>query len=229
MYCLGPEHIFPPVQLADAHGLLAVGGDLSPERLIAAYRLGIFPWYAAGDPLLWWFTSPRLILIPKEFHLPKRLAREIRGRRFRVTFDHAFEEVITACSTCRSEIGEETWITQEMQAAYCRLHRLGYAHSVECWDGEKLAGGLYGIRLGQVFFGESMFTRISNGSKVALVALVNSLEHRGVRLIDCQMTTRHLVGFGAREISGIEFSGQLQRLIHSNKADGNWNHDHAQC
>ncbi|MBC8209179.1 MAG: leucyl/phenylalanyl-tRNA--protein transferase [Desulfobulbaceae bacterium] len=229
IYQLGPEIIFPPVHLADMHGLLAVGGDLSPERLIAAYRQGIFPWYSDNDPLLWWFTSPRLILAPVEFHLPKRLAREIRSGRFTITFDQAFDQVIEACATTRTQYGEETWITKEMQEAYCHLHTLGYGHSVECWEGGKLAGGLYGIRLDRVFFGESMFTRISNASKVALTALVSLLKQQGVQLIDCQMTTRHLLTFGAREISGQNFSLKLQQLIHSNKADGNWNHDHTKC
>ena len=229
MYLLGPDTPFPPVHLADRHGLLAVGGDLSPRRLIAAYRRGIFPWFAEGDPLLWWFTSPRLILRPEGFHCPRRLARLIRSQAFDITLDTAFAQVIAACAETRTGQGEETWITAEMQQAYCALHELGYAHSVECWQQGELAGGLYGIRLGRVFFGESMFTRVSNASKVALAALVTLLRDKGVALIDCQMTTGHLQRLGAHEITGREFSRQLEQLIHSDMADGKWNHDHAQC
>ncbi|MBU0960627.1 MAG: leucyl/phenylalanyl-tRNA--protein transferase [Proteobacteria bacterium] len=208
--------VFPHPSLAEDNGLLAVGGDLSVERLLAAYSQGIFPWYSEGEPPLWWFTDPRLVIFPEEFKVSKRLARTLRNTDFRITFDKSFDRVITSCANIRTENGEGTWISRDMQQAYCRLHRSGYAHSVECWQNETLAGGLYGVRLGKVFFGESMFTKISNGSKAALIALVTHLQQEGVALIDCQMTTSHLITFGAREISGAEFRRLLR--IHIDKA-----------
>jgi len=221
-----PEQIlFPHPSLAEESGLLAVGGDLTPARLIAAYRSGIFPWYSDGDPLLWWFTSPRLVLFPDELIIPKRLARTIRQQRFTIRFDHQFSRVITECGEKRIEDGEGTWITDEMRQAYIQLHRLGYAHSVECWQDDILAGGLYGLRLGKVFFGESMFTRITDASKVAFVTLVRHLQKIGVELIDCQMTTGHLLRFGAREIDGNEFLRLLGQLIQSTSPDGTWKNE----
>lgn len=205
--------VFPHPSLAEDNGLLAVGGDLSVERLLAAYSQGIFPWYSTGEPPLWWFTDPRLVIFPKEFRISKRLARTLRNSDFQITFDKCFDQVITSCADIRTAKGEGTWISKDMQEAYCRLHRLGYAHSVECWQKETLAGGLYGVQLGDIFFGESMFTRISNGSKAALVALVNHLRQQGAALIDCQMTTNHLIAFGAREISGAEFRHFLRLHI----------------
>jgi leucyl/phenylalanyl-tRNA---protein transferase len=205
--------VFPHPSLAEDNGLLAVGGDLSVERLVAAYSQGIFPWYSEGEPPLWWFTDPRLVIFLEEFKVSKRLTRKLRNTDFHITFDKSFDQVITSCADIRTENGEGTWISKDMQQAYCRLHRSGYAHSVECWQGDTLAGGLYGVRLGNIFFGESMFTRISNGSKAALIALVNQLQQQGVALIDCQMTTSHLITFGAREISGVEFRHLLQLHI----------------
>jgi leucyl/phenylalanyl-tRNA--protein transferase len=222
---LTDDLIFPPPSLADENGLLAVGGDLQPARLIAAYRSGIFPWFSPGDPILWWFTDPRLVLFLNDFRVSRRLAREIRRAPFRVTFDQAFERVIASCSQVRTEKGEGTWISSQMHEAYCRLYDLGYAHSVECWQDEILAGGLYGIALDRIFFGESMFTRVSNGSKVALAALVSRLKTANFQLIDCQMTTRHLVSFGAREISGAEFLYQLKLFIQTTLPSGKWNND----
>lgn len=216
------EIIFPPPFVADENGLLAFGGDLEPARLVAAYRSGIFPWFSPGEPILWWFLDPRLVLFLDEFRISRRLTRELRRCRFRVSFDQAFEQVMASCAQVRLEKGEGTWIGKEMLAAYCRLHELGYAHSVECWQGEILAGGLYGIALDRIFFGESMFTRISNGSKVALAALVSRLKTTDFQLIDCQMTTRHLVSFGAREIAGREFLDQLQSCIQTTVPDGKW-------
>ncbi|MBU0946503.1 MAG: leucyl/phenylalanyl-tRNA--protein transferase [Proteobacteria bacterium] len=208
--------VFPHPSLAEDNGLLAVGGDLSLERLLAAYSQGIFPWYSEGEPPLWWFTDPRLVIFLEEFKVSKRLARKLRNTDFHITFDQSFDQVITSCANIRTENGEGTWISKDMQQAYCRLHRSGYAHSVECWQGDTLAGGLYGVRLGNIFFGESMFTRISNGSKAALIALVDQLQQQGVVLIDCQMTTSHLITFGAREISGAKFRHLLQ--LHINKS-----------
>ncbi len=225
VFRLSKRILFPHPSLAEETGLLAVGGDLSPERLLAAYRLGIFPWYSEGDPLLWWFTSPRLVLVPGELIVPRRLVRKIRQHPFTIRYDHDFARVIRDCARHRTNHGEETWIVEEMQRAYLRLHHLGYGHSVECWQGETLAGGLYGLRLGKVFFGESMFTRITDASKIALVALVNQLKRLGVELIDCQMTTGHLLRFGAREIDGGEFLQLLGQLIQSTTPDGKWKNE----
>lgn len=220
------EHIlFPHPELAEDSGLLAVGGDLSAERLITAYRQGIFPWYAQGDPLLWWFTSPRLVLFPAELKVSKRLARFSRNSDLTVTRDRAFARVIRMCADIRSDTRRETWISREMQAAYIRLHSLGYAHSIECWQDGELAGGLYGIALDRVFFGESMFSTVSNASKIAFIHLVDHLRTGGFQLIDCQMTTQHLVRFGAREISGRQFSALLQKYIKTTHPDGTWTHD----
>jgi leucyl/phenylalanyl-tRNA--protein transferase len=222
---LNKDPVFPSPLLADANGLLAIGGDLKPERLIAAYRSGIFPWFTEDQPLLWWFLDPRLVLFPGEFTSSRRLRREIRQGKFRVSFDLDFPQVITACARVRTDQGEATWINRQMIDAYCHLHELGYAHSVECWQGDSLAGGLYGIALDRVFFGESMFTRISNGSKIALAALVERLRNNNFQCIDCQMTTRHLLSCGAREISGQEFLRQLDHGIHTTTPSGKWNHD----
>ena len=213
IFQLNDEPVFPHPTLAEDNGLLAVGGDLSVDRLVAAYSRGIFPWYSEDEPILWWFTDPRLVLFPDEFKVSKRLARTLRNSDFIITFDHDFKQVITECAAVRTEKQEGTWISEEMQEAYCDLHLAGYAHSVECWSGDTLAGGLYGIRLGNVFFGESMFTRISNASKAALTALVDHLQKQNVQLIDCQMTTSHLVSFGAREIPGERFRRLLQENI----------------
>jgi len=222
LFQLTDEIIFPQPSLADKNGLLAIGGDLHPDRLVAAYRSGIFPWFSPGDPLLWWFVDPRLVIFLTEFKISRRLARDIKQGRFKVTFDRAFARVITSCAQIRREQGEGTWISGQMQDAYCRLHELGYAHSVECWQGDILAGGLYGIALDRIFFGESMFTRVSNGSKVALAALVTRLKVANFHLIDCQMTTHHLLSFGAREISGTEFLDQLKLSIQTTVPGGKW-------
>ncbi len=200
---------FPHPDLAEEDGLLAMGGDLSPERLLHAYSLGIFPWFSAGDPLLWWFTSPRLVIFPPEFTVPKRLARYIRTTDTYTSRDRAFTEVVKICAQSREERGEATWIVPEMQEAYNKLHRMGFAHSVECWRDGSLVGGLYGIALDRVFFGESMFSKISCGSQFAFVHLIDFLRKHGFKLIDCQMTTAHLLRFGAREISGKLFQKYL--------------------
>ncbi|WP_020675331.1 leucyl/phenylalanyl-tRNA--protein transferase [Geopsychrobacter electrodiphilus] len=194
---------FPPVEEADEIGLLAIGGDLSPERLLLAYSLGIFPWYNPGEPILWWSPDPRCVLFPEQVHISKSLRKVLRRAEFLVTFDRDFSGVIDACRAMRRETG--TWITPEMQRAYILLHRLGFAHSVECWQGEELVGGLYGLGLGGCFFGESMFSRVANGSKVAMVTLCRHLSQLGVRLIDCQQTSHHLLSLGACEISRAEF------------------------
>lgn len=222
VFQLSDQMVFPPVHLAEESGLLAIGGDLQPKRLIAAYSRGIFPWYSEGDPLLWWFTSPRLVLFINELRVPKRLKRTMRKRPFEITYDQDFDGVISNCAKLRIDQGGETWIVPEMLEAYNILYELGFAHSVECWQDGSLAGGLYGVRLDGVFFGESMFSRVSDASKIALVSLVETLAAQGVKVIDCQMTTKHLLQFGAREIEGKTFQKLLRRLIKSTTPDGRW-------
>jgi leucyl/phenylalanyl-tRNA---protein transferase len=208
--------------MAEPNGLLAVGGDLSSARLLAAYRQGIFPWYALGDPILWWSPEPRLVLFPEEFHLARRLARIIRRQTFSVTADQAFREVMDNCAAIRTATRRETWIHAEMIEAYCRLHAMGFAHSIECWQGTSLAGGLYGVALGGVFFGESMFSRVRDASKVALQTLVRHCLAGDIRLIDCQMHTAHLVSMGARTIDREHFQRLLDTLIGPAPSKKNW-------
>lgn len=203
---------FPSPAMAEANGLLAVGGDLSPAWLLAAYRQGIFPWFAEGDPILWWSPAPRLVLFPEEFHLSRRLARMIRQGLFCLSADLAFRQVMESCAAIRTAIRTETWITPEMIEAYCLLHHQGFAHSIECWQGGVLVGGLYGISLGRVFFGESMFSTVSGASKVALHALTRHALATGIQLLDCQMRTEHLVSMGAREIGRDHFQQLLDSL-----------------
>lgn len=214
--------IFPRPEFAEDNGLLALGGDLAPERLLAAYRQGIFPWYSDGDPILWWFTSPRFVIYPEQFKVPKRLARYMRKQLYKVTFDKAFNQVISSCASIKRGHEEGTWITKDMQKAYNHLHDLGYAHSVECWHGSTLAGGLYGVALDRVFFGESMFTTMPNGSKLALATLAQYLNMRGFKLIDCQMKTDHLLQYGACEISGKQFRLHLKNFISQVSPEGKW-------
>ena len=202
---------FPPVELSRPDGLLAVGGDLSVKRLLNAYRSGIFPWYNQGEPILWWSPDPRLVLFPEELHVPRRLKREMRKGRFRITCNRAFRQVMEQCGQTRLWQNQGTWINREMINAYCRLHELGYALSFEAWRDEKLVGGLYGVILGSVFFGESMFHRERDASKVAFVHFVNDFKQRGLRLIDCQVETEHLKRFGARLIPRPRFLELLVR------------------
>jgi len=213
---------FPPPQMAREDGLLAVGGDLSPERLLLAYNLGIFPWYSPGDPILWWSPDPRLVLFPDDFHLSKSLVKTIRQREFTTTFDTSFAEVIRNCANTRRNKEEETWIDEEMIEAYCKLHELGYAHSVESWQGGELKGGLYGVSLGSVFFGESMFSLAPNSSKVAMAALVERLVNWEFDMIDCQVGTAHLKSLGAEEISGDEFWERLALSVDKPTLVGKW-------
>ena len=214
---------FPPVRsaLKKPNGLLAAGGDLSPERLLEGYRRGIFPWYSEGDPILWWSPDPRMVLFPAEFRISRSLGKTLRNRRYEARFDSAFEDVIASCAAPRK--GESgTWIGQAMVEAYMELHRLGYAHSVETWVAGDLAGGLYGVAMGGVFFGESMFSRVRDASKIALAALVAHLKSAGFGLIDCQMHTRHLETLGAREIPRAQFSRLLEELVHYPRSPGTW-------
>ncbi len=203
---LSDELWFPPVEEAEEIGLLAAGGDLSPQRLLLAYSLGIFPWYNPGEPILWWSPDPRCVLFPDKIHISKSLRKVLNRHEFRVTFDSDFSAVIDCCRQVRADQG--TWITPEMYDAYVELHRLGFAHSVECWKGEDLVGGLYGVSLGTVFFGESMFSLRPNASKVALVILCQQLSKLGFRLIDCQQSSEHLLSLGANEI-GRDYFCQL--------------------
>ncbi|MGR2738981.1 leucyl/phenylalanyl-tRNA--protein transferase [Billgrantia sp. Q4P2] len=205
---------FPPVShaLRDPEGLLAAGGELTPEWLLAAYRRGIFPWYSDDQPILWWCPNPRMVLFPDELHVSRSLAKRLRNGSFEVTFNREFGSVVQACAAPRqSQPG--TWITAEMHTAYVTLHRLGYARSVEVWQGGELVGGLYGVAMGPVFFGESMFSRTSDASKVALVHLVRAMRTGGGRLIDCQMHTRHLASLGARDIARTEFINYLESCL----------------
>lgn len=205
---------FPPLEraLRQPDGLLAMGGDLSAGRLIAAYRHGCFPWYSQGQPLMWWSPDPRTVLFPQELHIPRSLSKTLRSGTFRVTYDQQFAKVIRACAQPR-HASPGTWITDAMQAAYNQLHQLGYAHSVEVWQGDQLVGGLYGIAIGRLFFGESMFARQADASKVGFVSLVQELRQAGFVLIDCQMPTDHLARFGARSISRARFSQYLQEHL----------------
>jgi len=205
---------FPALEraLREPNGLLAAGGDLSAERLIAAYRHGCFPWFSEGQPLLWWSPDPRTVLFPEEFHLSRSLAKLLRQQRYRVTFDQDFAAVIEGCASPR-DYADGTWITDSMRVAYLELHRRGLAHSVEVWDGEQLVGGLYGLAMGQLFFGESMFSRADNASKIGFATLVSKLRDWGFVLIDCQMPTRHLHSFGARPIARAEFARYLQQHL----------------
>jgi leucyl/phenylalanyl-tRNA--protein transferase len=211
---LGPRDPFPPVDsaLTDPNGLLAAGADLSPERLVDAYARGIFPWFNDDDPILWWSPDPRMVLFTGELHVSRSLRRVIAAGELRVTADTAFAAVMRGCAEPRAE-QDGTWITGEMTAAYTVLAERGIAHSIEVWRGDALVGGLYGIALGRMFFGESMFSRVSNASKVALVHLVRQLAAWGFELIDCQMSTGHLASLGARDIPRSEFLGYLQRLV----------------
>ena len=222
VFRLVDEPLFPAPELAEPDGLLAVGGDLSPVRLLTAYAQGIFPWYAEGAPLLWWSPAPRLVLLPAEFHLPRRLRRTIASGRFTVTADTAFAEVVAACATASGRREQGTWITPEMRRAYVRLHELGYAHAVECWQQNELVGGLYGVCLDRMFFGESMFSRVTDASKVALAALVDQALRLGIGAIDCQMTTAHLLRFGARELDRPAFQALLDESIDRCRPQKKW-------
>ncbi len=218
---LRPGDDFPPLTraLREPNGLLAVGGDLSTETLLRAYRRGIFPWFSDDDPILWWSPDPRMVLFPAELHVTRSMRKTMRSGRFDVTADRDFEQVIMACrQPRRGEAG--TWITTQMVDAYLRLHRAGYAHSVETWVDGELAGGLYGVAIGRAFFGESMFTHVADASKVALIALTRQLHAWNFGIIDCQMRTQHLASFGAREIPRAEFAQQLAELVDYGPAPG---------
>lgn len=221
-----PDAPFPPVEraLRDPDGLLAIGGDLSPGRLLRAYRQGIFPWYSSGQPILWWSPDPRMVLAPAALKVSRSLRKTLRKGLFRITLDEAFGAVMRGCAEPRAD-AQGTWITPEMEGAYLRLHELGYAHSVEAWQDGELVGGLYGVALGRVFFGESMFSRRTDASKAAFVRLVQQLQRWGFVLIDCQVYTGHLASLGAGPITRREFTGLLERHALPPDPVGRWRLD----
>jgi leucyl/phenylalanyl-tRNA--protein transferase len=222
VFKLTGKHVFPPPELADADGLLAVGGDLTADRLLLAYSMGIFPWYSEDSPILWWSPDPRLVLRPERLKVSRSLRQTIRKGIYSVSFDTAFEQVIRSCA-CVSRKGEDgTWITEEMVAAYCRLHDAGFAHSVETRHNGELVGGLYGVALGKAFFGESMFSLRSDASKVALERLARKLVERDFMFIDCQMTTSHLLSLGASEVPRSEFMSMLKRALETPDTPCKW-------
>jgi leucyl/phenylalanyl-tRNA--protein transferase len=222
VFRLSDRIIFPEPELSREDGLLAVGGDLNTERIILAYTMGIFPWYTHGDPILWWSPDPRLVLYPDGLLVSRSLRKTLRQGRFIVTLDQDFSQVITACAGAPRDNQAGTWITDDMMDAYCRLHEAGFAHSVEVWNQGELAGGLYGVSLGKCFFGESMFARKNNASKIGLVTLVALLRKWSFTLIDCQVTTPHLVGLGAREIPRKQFMAELKQALQSPTQKGKW-------
>jgi leucyl/phenylalanyl-tRNA--protein transferase len=221
---LGPHTPFPPLARAldDPNGLIAAGGDLSPGRLVDAYRRGIFPWYSGGQPILWWTPDPRMVLFVEDFRVSRSLRRRVQSGVFDVRIDTAFRSVVEACAATPRAGQAGTWITPEIVDAYADMHRLGYGHSVEAWRDGRLVGGLYGLALGSVFFGESMFAHETDASKVALVHLVATLQRQGVRLVDCQQETGHLASLGARPIPRERFAALLGELIHSTDPPGGW-------
>jgi leucyl/phenylalanyl-tRNA---protein transferase len=217
---------FPPVEQASPEGLLAVGGDLRPERLLEAYRHGIFPWYNEGEPILWWSPDPRAVLFPEKLHVSRSLKRTLRSNMFTVTLDTSFRAVMEQCAGPRPQYPEGgTWITGDMLDAYTRLHELGYAHSVETWHNGRLVGGLYGVAIGGAFFAESMFTRVDDASKVSLVRLVRQLQAWGFRLIDCQQSSPHVKRFCAEEIPRREFIAQLTEAVELPDRPEPWHFD----
>ncbi len=224
IYRLGRDRtLFPPPHLADESGLLAVGGDLHPERLLSAYAQGIFPWYSEGQPLLWHSPHPRFCLTPQELHVPRSLRKTQRRGLFTVRFDTAFRDVIAACARTPRPGQDGTWITSEMLEAYVTLHTLGFAHSAEAWQGEQLVGGVYGVSLGAAFFGESMFARVPDASKVAFAALVEErLLPWGFTLVDCQQETEHLARFGATPWPRNRFLAALAEALKAPTRAGPW-------
>lgn len=220
---------FPPLELAlrEPNGLLCAGGDLTPQRLVTAYLKGIFPWYSPGEPILWWSPDPRMVLFPAEFRLSRSLRKTLRNKDYRVRLDTRFKAVIEACARTKRKDQTGTWIAPEIQAAYIKLHELGYAHSVETWVDDRLVGGLYGIAIGKMFYGESMFAHATDASKIALAHLVRFLADNGFGLIDCQMNTAHLASLGAREIPRTEFTDHLRRLTATPPLCGRWAADAA--
>jgi len=222
IFRLVDDMVFPPPDYADPSGLIAVGGDLSSERLLEAYRVGIFPWYSEDQPILWWSPDPRFVLELDQFKISRSLGKTLRRRVFHVSFDRVFDDVIAACAAVPREGQSGTWITPEMQEAYIKLHGLGFAHSVEAWFEGKLVGGLYGVSLGKAFFGESMFHRKPDASKVALAILVENLKKWGFHFIDSQMATEHMNRLGAAEIPRRIFLKRLRSALRHSTKRGKW-------
>ena len=227
MFVLSPTDLrFPPLDFASPEGLLAMGGDLRAERLLEAYRHGIFPWYNEDQPILWWSPDPRAVLFPEKLKISRSLAKTLRRDQFQVRLDTCFRDVMQACAAPRKQFPRGgTWITHEMLEAYVRLHELGYAHSVETWQDNILVGGLYGVALGGMFFGESMFSRRTDASKVALVALVRQLQRWNFRLIDCQLPSQHLLSLGAEEVRRRDFLDRLHEALAHADRPGPWRLD----
>ena len=226
---LGSADDFPPLEsaLSEPNGLLCAGGDLTPSRLLQAYANGIFPWYSPGEPILWWSPSPRMVLYPDDFRISHSLRKTLRQKKYSIRLDSAFKAVIRACADTPRTGQAGTWITPGIQAAYVRLYELGYAHSVETWIDERLVGGLYGVAIGKMFYGESMFAHVTDASKIALAHLVRYLDEQRFGLIDCQMNTAHLASLGAREISRDTFIDTLRRLTEISPRCGRWPRDAA--
>jgi leucyl/phenylalanyl-tRNA--protein transferase len=213
--------VFPPIQLTSESGILAIGGDLTPGRLLEAYRQGIFPWYSEGDPIVWWSPDPRFVLFLDELKISRSMKKVLRQGVFKITYDHNFREVVELCQKARRK-QKGTWITDEMLQAYCTLHTLGFAHSAEAWHGERLVGGIYGVSLGRCYFGESMFSLMNNASKAALISLVYTLQELNFDFLDCQVYTAHLESLGGRYISRSEFFGLLTEGLKHETLRGNW-------
>lgn len=214
---------FPAPELATPEGIIAVGGDLSAERLLTAYSEGIFPWFNEGDPILWWSPDPRFVLFPSELVVSRSMRPYFNQKKFQVSFDRDFEGVMRNCQQSnRNGQSGDTWITEDMIQAYVQVHRLGYAHSVEVWQEDELVGGLYGISLGKIFFGESMFAKVSNASKYGFITLVQNLREKGFVLIDCQQQTQHLGSLGARPISRKSFLQYLEENKKQETLTGSW-------
>ena len=226
---LGSADPFPPLALAlaEPNGLLCAGGDLSPQRILEAYRNGIFPWYSPGEPILWWSPNPRMVLVPSELKISRSLRRTLRAGNYQIRLDSDFPAVIRACARTRRKGQAGTWISGEMQAAYGSLHELGFAHSVETWLDDKLIGGLYGLAIGKMFYGESMFSHATDASKIALAHLCRHLDAERFGLIDCQMNTPHLASLGAHEIPRSEFIARLGELTRTASVPGRWATDDA--
>ena len=222
IFWLPKEIQFPNPELADEEGVLALGGDLKMERLLEAYRNGIFPWYAENEPIIWWSPDPRFVLYPDKLKISKSMRQVLNRKIFNITFDQDFESVIRNCRQIKRKGQWGTWITREVLTAYCQLHNEGYAHSVEVWREGNLVGGLYGVSLGKCFFGESMFSRESNASKAGFIALAKKLKQLGFHLIDCQVYTKHLESLGAEHISRKRFLAQLEGGLKFPTMKGNW-------
>lgn len=226
VFSLPPEHIFPDPALSRSDGLLAVGGDLHPHRLLLAYSLGIFPWYSEGQPILWHSPDPRFVLYPQELHVGRSLRKRMRQKPYRLSLDTAFARVVDGCAKAPRAGQQGTWITRAMRQGYEELHQLGFAHSVEVWDADdQLVGGLYGVSIGRVYFGESMFARAPDASKIGFVMLVLQMSRWGITLIDSQVHTDHLERFGARDIPRSQYLGELQSRAHEGGRRGPWSFD----